>query len=39
MTQRYAHLRADHLKEAIKKIDTQLDNLLYNPKPSDEKES
>ena len=30
MTQRYAHLKADQLKEAIEKIDIQLDSLLYN---------
>ena len=30
MTQRYAHLKEDHLKDAIKKIDIQLDKLLYN---------
>jgi integrase len=35
MTQRYAHLRMDHLREAIEKIDIQLDNLLYNPNSVD----
>ena len=32
MTQRYAHLRADQLKEAIEKIDSHSPNLLYNQK-------
>jgi len=31
MTQRYAHLGADQLKEAIEKIDTQSKEVLYNP--------
>ncbi len=35
MTQRYAHLRADQLKDAIEKIDTQSEDLLYNPHFSD----
>ncbi|MDE2010144.1 MAG: site-specific integrase, partial [Candidatus Omnitrophica bacterium] len=35
MTQRYAHLRAGQLKEAIEKIDIQVDNLLYNSKSDD----
>ena len=30
MTQRYAHLRDDMLNEAIKKIDTQFNPLVYN---------
>ena len=30
MTQRYAHLKADQLKDAIEKIDTQPESLLYN---------
>ena len=30
MTQRYAHLRSDQLKEAIEKIDIQSEELLYN---------
>ena len=30
MTQRYAHLRQDQLKDAIEKIDIQDDDLLYN---------
>jgi len=30
MTQRYAHLRSDQLKEAIEKIDIHLNKLLYN---------
>ena len=30
MTQRYAHLKADQLKEAFEKIDIQLGKLLYN---------
>jgi len=30
MTQRYAHLREDQLKEAIDKIDIQSEDLLYN---------
>ena len=30
MTQRYAHLKADVLKEAIEKIDVQLGDIVYN---------
>ncbi len=30
MTQRYAHLREDMLKDAIKKIDRQFEGVLYN---------
>ena len=30
MTQRYAHLREDMLKDAIKKIDRQFESVLYN---------
>ncbi|MBF0490431.1 MAG: site-specific integrase [Candidatus Omnitrophica bacterium] len=30
MTQRYAHLKVDQLKEAIKKIDIHQNSLLYN---------
>jgi hypothetical protein len=30
MTQRYAHLREDMLKEAINKIDRQFEGVLYN---------
>jgi integrase len=37
MTQRYAHLRSGQLKEAIEKIDIQVENLLYNSKFDDEK--
>ena len=38
MTQRYAHLGSNQLKEAIEKIDIQVENLLYNSKFDDEKE-
>ncbi len=37
MTQRYAHLAPSDLNDAIKKIDIQSDNLLYNSKFSEEK--
>ncbi len=30
MTQRYAHVREDMLKDAIKKIDRQFEGVLYN---------
>jgi integrase len=36
MTQRYAHLAASDLEQAIEKIDIQFDNLLYNSKFSNE---
>lgn len=32
MTQRYAHLAMSDLTEAVKKIDIQKDNILYNSK-------